>query len=305
MKRSNQKFFSFSGLIVLILIFFIFTGMRPENTNAKTQDERQVLKHPIDTTASVTGGIFYIYLPFIQSNISLASGTVFIPAGDFQMGCDPLHNGGYPCISSDELPLHTIYLDAYYIDKTEVTNAQYAQCVADGACTLPDQLNYYDNPTYANHPVVWVEWYQSEDYCTWAGGRLPTEAEWEKAARGSSDTRAYPWGDASPTCASTWVNFDWCVGDTRAVGSYPLGASPYGALDMAGNVWEWVNDYYTEDYYSVSPPSNPPGPTSTGGKVARGGSWATSDLGIRVANRNSFTPVGDYPSVGFRCARSP
>jgi formylglycine-generating enzyme required for sulfatase activity len=258
-----------------------------------------------------------IFLPFVLNKYDHSlHNKIYIPPGEFQMGCDFLHDGGYACdLRVDELPLHTVYLDDYQIDATEVTNAQYAQCVTSGACTVPHSSSsytrdpYYGNPEFADYPVIYVDWYQAQAYCTWAGGSLPTEAQWEKAARGSSDTRAFPWGDASPDCAL--ANFydyygtgEYCVGDTSAVGSYPSAASPYGLLDMAGNVWEWVKDWYSSTYYSTGPYENPTGPDTGINKVVRGGEWGNGYLYLRVTSRYYFHPTANHTIIGFRCAIS-
>lgn len=206
-----------------------------------------------------------------------------------------------PAAESDEKPQHTVYLDAFWIDRTEVTNAMYAQCVQTGKCSAPAHSRRYGLPEYANHPALGVSWNQAQEYCAWAGRRLPTEAEWEKAARGT-DGRLYPWGNDAPDASR--LNFNHLVDDTTEVGKYPAGASPYGALDMAGNVWEWVADGYDENYYAESPAKNPTGGNSANQRVLRGGSWNNEAPNVRAANRFWAFP-GRNDTDGFRCARSP
>jgi len=218
-------------------------------------------------------------------------GMVYVPAGAFTMGSDKGN--------SDERPVHTVYLDAFYIDKTEVTNAQYRKCVEAGGCDTPVKTTYYDNADYTQHPVVYVSWNDADAYCRWAGKRLPTEAEWEKAARGT-DGRTYPWGEGIDC---DHAQYSKCGGGTMPVGSKPKGASPYGALDMVGNVWEWVADWYDPDYYSQSPERNPPGPDSGEGRVLRGGSLHGNQRFTRCAYRVGGNPRHRYFYVGFRCAR--
>jgi formylglycine-generating enzyme required for sulfatase activity/predicted Ser/Thr protein kinase len=235
---------------------------------------------------------------------------VLVPAGEFMMGSTDANMYA----QSDEKPQHKVYLDAYYIDLTEVTNAMYLACVEAGACTPPGNTSsskrdrYYGFSIYDDYPVIYINWDQTVAYCEWRGARLPTEAEWEKAARGT-DGRTYPWGEDDPDC--TLANYynnatnSYCVGDTSEVSSYPRGASPYGLQDMAGNVWEWVQDWYLDTFYQNSPFENPVGPSLGRHRVARGGSWGYRSFDARAALRLELIPSGRYDDLGFRCARSP
>jgi len=227
---------------------------------------------------------------------------VYIPASEFKMGSlDGDLNAG-----DEEKPRHAVHLRAYWIDQTEVTNAMYALCVADGNCQPPKEVfsktrpAYYDEPDYEDFPVIYVSWYDATAYCHWAGRRLPSEAEWEKAARGVAG-QLYPWGDQPP--GTERANFNNQVGDTSRVGSYPAGASPYGVLGMSGNVAEWVFDWYEPAYYKVSPYSSPAGPDQGEFKVLRGGSWFNQLRSMRAAFRLWNYPDLRSETIGFRCAR--
>ncbi|HOV31199.1 MAG TPA: SUMF1/EgtB/PvdO family nonheme iron enzyme [Anaerolineaceae bacterium] len=235
---------------------------------------------------------------------------VLIPAGEFFFGCDPQHNGGFECLP-DELPLQRLYLEMFAIDKFEVTNVQYARCVAAGACEEPvytysaTRESYYDNPAYANYPVSGISWNEAYAYCTWVGGRLPTEAEWEKAARGET-MRAYPWGDEEPNCNLANSRDDRmgaCVGDTAPVGSYPLGASPYGVMDMAGNVWEWMMDYYAVGLDGTRENIDPTTVSLDYPRTVKGGAWDYSWSWMRIAYNSDHGPDEHKISFGFRCMR--
>ena len=273
--------------------------------------------HAMTVSESSSDTTFFLYLPFVGVHTALQHEDVFIPAGEFQMGCDPNHNDGYEC--NPLTPLHAVYLDDYYFDKYEVTNGKfrtflnlrgandcgpYNRCVdLDSSRLVLQDGRYHVETGYENHPVNSVTWYGAEAYCTLVERRLPTEAEWEKAARGSNDTRAYPWGDESPNCSL--VNYRACVGDTSEVGAFPLGVSPYGALDMSGNIMEWVNDRYDENYFSQSPYHNPQGPESGHTRVQKGAAWHFNELSIRVAGRKHYFPYKEHLRFGFRCARTP
>ncbi|MCI0553422.1 MAG: formylglycine-generating enzyme family protein [Anaerolineae bacterium] len=221
---------------------------------------------------------------------------VFVPDGYFIIGSAM----DDPHADEDEKPSHKVFLDSFWIDRTEVTNTMYLHCMSTKACTPPARSIYYTKPEYANHPAIGISWVQAQEYCKWAERRLPTEAEWEKAARGT-DSRIYPWGNTIPETELS--NFGHQINETVPVGMYPEGASPYGALDMAGNAWEWVADGYQPDFYSRSPQENPLSDSPVNRRVLRGGNWDSNAEGIRVTNRFWAFP-GRNDTDGFRCAES-
>ena len=259
---------------------------------------------------------------------------IYIPEGEFEMGstdaeldaafelCYEFNRSCEREWCENEQPVHTVGLDTFWIDRTEVTNAQYKRCVDAGACQDPGFLSLeFKDPAKADHPKVSVNWHDAQAYCEWAGGRLPTEAEWEYTARGP-EGRVFPWGDefdgtrlnyCDVNCANLSGDHaapDRAVDDgyvdTAPVGSYPDGGSWCGALDLAGNVDEWTADWWSPDYYESSPSRNPTGPTSGEGRVVRGGSFLAHAAVIRGALRfrQGFTPSATFAESGFRCAQN-
>ena len=220
---------------------------------------------------------------------------LLVPEGEFLMGTDD----GLP----DARPVHPVHLSAYWIDKYEVTNARYRRCVEAGACQPPKIRGPFEDPGRDQYPVTSVTWMQARTYCQWAGQRLPTEAEWEKAA-GGVDGRRYSWGNSQDPIHNRGKN-----GENQAkqvepqpVGSFQEGASPYGVLDMTGNVWEWVKDWYAEDFYAVAPPHDPQGPPRGSFRVLRGGDWGQGPLELQTSYRGWDEMSYWGPTLGFRCA---
>ena len=240
-----------------------------------------------------------------------------VPAGYFTMGSAEGR--------ADEQPVHQVYLDEFYIDRFEVSNDQYAAFLNDIGRNEDEeghllfdifdadaQIHYDERyapiPGTEQRPVAEVSWYGARAYCTWAGLQLPTEAMWEKAARGT-DGRIYPWGNSIDRSRANYGPEGCCRGDdsdgffdSAPVGSYQRGISPYGAYDMGGNVWEWVMDWYGEEYYAQSPERDPQGPDAGISRVLRGGSMSSDPYRLRTTDRSGLPPSATYIIVGFRCA---
>lgn len=350
------------GFVVVVLVAMIVGGLLREVFSTSPEPEPEIvqatLTQPIEIATEptevpilpATASVQPTATPGPPTELGLGSTIVaqdgmtqlYVPAGEFLRGS----NEDDLDASDNEKPPRSIYLDAFWIDKTEVTNEMFARFVDETAhqteaektgwgYTFTDEKwvvtdgaewRHPQGPTssvegLAQHPVVQVSWNDALAYCEWAERRLPTEAEWEKAARGvptEEGSQIYPWGNEEITgrflnfcdqnCSYSNGRID-SIDDgyefTAPVGTYPDGASPYGALDMAGNVWEWTADWYNEAYYKDAPEQNPLGPDTGETKVVRGGSWYDGTQKLRVAVRDSYDPVNRTDDYGFRCAVSP
>jgi len=228
-----------------------------------------------------------------EKGIQLPDGMALIPGGEFLMGTDH----GPP----DARPIHRLTVSSYWIDRHEVTNSDYRHCLSDGVCTAPKDRQRFDDPQHGDHPVTNITWKQAYTYCQWRGGRLPTEAEWEKAARGPEGWR-YPWGNSDEPLKTKRDRMAAGTNGTTPVGASSDTLSPYGLFDMVGNVWEWVKDWYAEDYYAAMPSHDPQGPLSGTFRVLRGGDWSHSPLELRASFRGWDDMTYWGPTLGFRCA---
>jgi formylglycine-generating enzyme required for sulfatase activity len=231
--------------------------------------------------------------PFACATAAQPGKMASVPASAFPMGCAATDAS----CEDDEKPLHTVSLAAFEIDLTEVTQAEYTSCIQAKACEAPSCAWDCGQPTY---PAACITRNEAEAYCAWAGKRLPTEAEWEKAARGT-DGRIYPWGNEPPDCAR--VNEAGCSGHLDPVGTHPTGASPYGALDLEGNVVEMVADWYDAHFYATSPSTDPSGPATGTRYVGRGGGYKSDPVWQRASARDWYDLTDASASLGFRCAR--
>jgi formylglycine-generating enzyme required for sulfatase activity len=321
--HSNPRFFGISAgvlLVLAIVVITIYQGTRPISqgptaimeapttvlqttqiptmTRPVTETQIPARPSPIPSEAVSTQPSPTLGIGSTMTSEKDGMTLLYVPEGDFSMGGT----------SGDEKNIHTVFLSAFWIDRTEVTNAMYLKCVVDQGCVKPGNLDRYNNSQYSNHPVTNVTWEMANAYCTWADRRLPTEAEWEKAAAGNPDKKqepVYPWGNEIDCLKANYqgkTGNTYCIGNTTEVATYPDGISPFGVLDMAGNVWEWVSDWYNIDYYKLKIPwSDPLGPQNGRERVIRGGAWNTTDTEVRSTNRGKSNPNSSSSSIGFRC----
>ncbi|MDE3089330.1 MAG: SUMF1/EgtB/PvdO family nonheme iron enzyme [Chloroflexota bacterium] len=278
-------------LFLLILPVWHVPALSPEQSFATTPAQVSTV-----ATQSLRAG---------EERVMGGAPMMFVPAGEFRMGSSDADKDA----QDNEKPQHVVSLDAFWMDKFSITNAQYEKCADAGKCAPPEDTgsrrrsSYYGDPQFDDYPVIYVSWADAKQFCESADKRLPTEAEWEKAARGT-EAFFYPWGNAWD---QTKV-YDWSSNpkgsDTLQVGSFPAGASPYDVMDMAANVSEWVADWYADDYYSQAPSHNPQGPSSGDEKVLRGSAWYAARTSFRTANRDRAAPTLQSDHIGFRCAAS-
>ena len=269
-----------------------------------TQQSQDASKSALSATTAPNSNIPLTQVSGANMQLSDKDGMqmILIPSDEFKMGSTDEDKDAYHV----EKPQHKVFLDAFWMDRTEITNAFYRKCVQANVCKSPaapsaeGTKNVFTDAQYDLYPVVSVSWEQAKAYCEWAGRRLPSEAEWEKAARGP-DGNIYPWGKILPN--AKLLNFNDPKGGLKAVGSYPAGASPYGILDMAGNVWEWVADWYDGAYYDDPPSENPKGPQTGQYRVFRGGAWYTTATNVRAAYRGRTDPESSFNNLGFRCVK--
>lgn len=304
--------------LILALVFglpALLSGPEPTPTTEATQtpersEPKSTATTVIETDTPIPSPTWTATLavtPTLAPEVTVGGAEmVLIPSGVFLMGTED-------SLSSDEQPVHFVGLVDFYIDKYEVTNAQYKKCLQEAKCEWPENRHLLLDESMAGHPVVNVTWDMAQNFCSWRGTRLPTEAEWEKAAGGGKGND-YPWGGKVSGKMLNFCDLN-CTRDNREkgvndkytytapVGTYPDGASPYGVLDMAGNVWEWTADWYSSRYYRVSPTENPTGPENGQYRVLRGGSWYDLPIGTRIYERYFRNPADRDTSIGFRCAK--
>ena len=319
----------FSYLIFLLVIAFLFMACETEVPHSGRENEGCKSDKTCDRNLYCNLEKEICEPCSITKNVLSScdeENNCLVPSGEFCMGCQELE-GAY--CKEDELPYHKIFLKAYKIDKYEVSVADFKACVDAGACKesnlsldTSNNCNYNFLAERADHPINCVNWHGAKQYCHWKGKRLPTEAEWEKAARGS-DGRAYPWTGNSFGCKFSVVDLDeefneneGCAeNQTWLVSSFEKdGISPYGLVNMSGNVMEWVNDFYSKTFYTdildiVMPEDseekntdNPVGPTTGNSKVLRGGGWRTFSQNVYTFRRDSYIPAFGHDDYGFRCA---